>query len=79
MEATSACSSPSGPLLRPHLGVDKRGALVQGGGALALGALLPPLSAALAFVDAGLAHAADCGALLKEASTETGTPTVGRK
>jgi len=69
----------SGPLLRPHLGVDKRGALVQGGAALALGAVLTPLSAALAFVDPGLAHDADCGALLKEASTETGDHLSGAR
>jgi hypothetical protein len=64
--------SVSGPLLRPHVGVDKRAALVQGGTALALGAVLTPLSAALAFIDPGLTHDADCRALLTQARNETG-------
>ncbi|MBV8403120.1 MAG: AsmA family protein [Gammaproteobacteria bacterium] len=64
----------SGPLLRPHVAIDKRSALVQGGAAVVLGATLTPLAAALAFVDPGLTRDADCRALLSEASTEAHKP-----
>jgi len=62
----------SGPLKKPQVAVQKRGALVQGGAALALGTALTPLAAVLAFVDPGLARDADCTALLAEASKAPG-------
>jgi len=53
-----------GTLLHPRIGLDARKALVQAGGAAALGALLTPVAAVLAFVDRGLAKDANCAALL---------------
>ena len=51
----------------PKIGVQAGKALEQAGGAAALGALLTPLAAVLAFVDRGLAKDADCAALLQQA------------
>ena len=57
----------SGPLNKPNVAVQRRGVLLQGGAALALGTVLTPLAAVLAYVDPGLAHDADCKTLLAEA------------
>ena len=46
---------------------DLRGLGLMAGGALALGVLLTPVAAMLAFVDPGLAKDADCTALLAQA------------
>ena len=67
----------TGPLKHPHFGIEKRAALLQGGAAVALGALLTPLAAGLAFVDPGLTHGADCGALLAEARSEAHDSAAG--
>ncbi len=53
-----------GTLLHPEVGVDAGKAIGQAGAAAAIGALLTPLAAILAFVDGGLAKDADCAALL---------------
>jgi hypothetical protein len=57
-----------GPLRHPSVGVepDTR-AIGQAGVAAALGALVTPLAAVVAFVDPGLAKDADCASLLAEA------------
>jgi hypothetical protein len=49
--------------------VAELGASGAAGGAIALGMLLTPIAAMLAFVDPGLAKDTDCGALLAEAET----------
>jgi hypothetical protein len=56
-----------GTLEHPEIGVQPGKALAQAGGAAALGVLLTPLAAVLAFVDGGLAKNADCAALLGQA------------
>ncbi len=53
-----------GTLLHPQIGVDAGKAIGQAGAAAALGVLLTPLAAILAFVDGGLAKDANCAALL---------------
>lgn len=62
-----------GPLTAPRLGVEPGAAVAQGGGGLALAALLTPLAAILPFVDPGLAKDANCSALLADAGRQ-GTP-----
>jgi AsmA family protein len=57
----------NGPLRKPNIGVKPGNLAGQTGVAAALGALVTPLAAVFAFVDPGLAHDADCGALLAEA------------
>ena len=61
-----------GTLTHPQIGVDTGKALEQAGGAAALGALLTPFAAILAFVDGGLAKDANCGALLAPVEQEKG-------
>ena len=56
----------AGPILHPALGLEKGGAIAQGGVALALATVLSPLAAILPFIDAGLAKDANCGALIAE-------------
>ncbi|MGH8131200.1 MAG: AsmA family protein [Steroidobacteraceae bacterium] len=56
-----------GTLRHPAFGIKAEKAAAQGGIAAALGALLGPIAAALAFVDPGLEKDADCVALLAEA------------
>jgi hypothetical protein len=58
-----------GTLKHPSIVLEARNSLVQAGEAVALGVLLTPLAAVLAFVDPGLAKDADCAALLSEAKT----------
>lgn len=59
-----------GTLKHPSVGIEARNSLVQAGEAVALGVVLTPLAAVLAFVDPGLAKDADCAALLAEAKTD---------
>jgi hypothetical protein len=59
-----------GTLAHPSIGIDARNSLAQAGEATALGILLTPLAAILAFVDPGLAKDADCAALLAEAKSD---------
>lgn len=59
-----------GTLKHPSIGIEARNSLAQAGEAVALGVLLTPLAAVLAFVDPGLAKDADCAALLAEAKKD---------
>jgi AsmA family protein len=57
-----------GPMRHPSVGVEPdTKAMGQAGVAVALGALVTPLAAVVAFVDPGLAKDADCASLLAEA------------
>jgi len=56
-----------GSLSHPSVGVDPGKVAAQAGGAVALGALLTPVAALLAFVDGGLAKDANCSALISNA------------
>jgi hypothetical protein len=53
-----------GTLLDPKIGVQPGKVVAQAGGAAALGVLLTPVAALLAFVDGGLAKDANCAALI---------------
>jgi uncharacterized protein involved in outer membrane biogenesis len=53
----------------PTFSIEAKKSVAQAGGAIALGMLLTPVAAMLAFVDPGLAKDTDCGALLAEAET----------
>jgi uncharacterized protein involved in outer membrane biogenesis len=66
-----------GHLLKPSIGVSTTQTLKQGAIAAALGTLLTPLAAVLAFVDPGLAKNADCAALLAEAQQTKTAPAPG--
>ena len=57
----------SGPLIAPRIGIDRASVAGQIGLGAALGALINPLVALLAFVDPGLAKDANCGALISGA------------
>lgn len=59
-----------GPFAHPALSIARRDSLAQAGEALALGVVLTPLAAVLAFVDPGLAKDANCAALLAEAKSQ---------
>jgi uncharacterized protein involved in outer membrane biogenesis len=56
-----------GPLRHPSLSIEAKKPAAQAAGAIALGVLLTPVAAMLAFVDPGLAKDADCAALLAQA------------
>jgi uncharacterized protein involved in outer membrane biogenesis len=56
-----------GTLSKPSFGVKPEQAVAQAGAATALGTLLTPLAAALAFIDPGLAKNANCATLLAQA------------
>jgi uncharacterized protein involved in outer membrane biogenesis len=56
-----------GTLRSPSFSVDAKKPAAQAGGAIALGVLLSPVAAMLAFVDPGLAKDADCAVLLAQA------------
>jgi uncharacterized protein involved in outer membrane biogenesis len=64
-----------GTLLQPKIGVDPGKLAAQTGGAVALGALLTPVAALLAFVDGGLAKDANCSALIGEAKQDSNLPS----
>lgn len=55
-----------GTLKHPTFSTDPKKPMAQAAGAIALGVLLTPVAAMLAFVDPGLAKDSDCGALLAE-------------
>ncbi len=63
-----------GTLLQPKIGVQAGKLAAQTGGAVALGALLTPVAALLAFVDGGLAKDANCAALIGEAEQTNKLP-----
>lgn len=59
-----------GHLIKPSFAPDKAELLKQGGVAAALGTLLTPVAALLAFVDPGLAKDQDCSQLLAQAHAD---------
>jgi AsmA family protein len=63
-----------GTLLQPKIGVQPGKLAAQTGGAVALGALLTPVAALLAFVDGGLAKDANCAALIGQAEQSKNLP-----
>jgi hypothetical protein len=69
----SAPISVTGQLGSPKFGVKPGKAPLQVAGAVALGAVLWPLAAVLPFVDAGLAHDANCVGLVSQAQ-QKGAP-----
>ena len=68
-----------GTLLHPAVGVKTDKLVEQAGVAAALGALLTPVAAALAFIDPGLAKDKDCSTLLAQAAPDLRqqSPTAG--
>jgi uncharacterized protein involved in outer membrane biogenesis len=58
-----------GTLTHPSVTIQARNSVAQTAEAVALGVILTPLAAALAFVDPGLAKDADCAALIAGANT----------
>jgi uncharacterized protein involved in outer membrane biogenesis len=69
----------AGPIRSPAMKIEKGGALVQGGAALALTAVVSPLAALLPFVDAGLAKNADCAALVAGAHQQGAPVRVAKR
>jgi uncharacterized protein involved in outer membrane biogenesis len=65
-----------GTLAHPDIGVEPGHLLAQAGGAAALGALLTPVAAVLAFVDGGLAKNANCAALIQQTEQNKELPTA---
>jgi uncharacterized protein involved in outer membrane biogenesis len=66
-----------GQLTKPTFGPDKGQLIKQGGIAAALGTLLTPVAAVLAFVDPGLAKDQDCSQLLAQARSGPAAPGAG--
>jgi uncharacterized protein involved in outer membrane biogenesis len=65
-----------GHLGSPRIGIDARGAAARTAGAIALGVLLTPLAAILAFIEPGLEKDSECSRLLADAAPEnTPRPT----
>jgi uncharacterized protein involved in outer membrane biogenesis len=71
-----------GTLRHPAIGVKAENLVAQAGVAAALGTLLTPFAAALAFIDPGLAKNKDCSAVMAEveadAADRTPPPAQGR-
>jgi uncharacterized protein involved in outer membrane biogenesis len=67
-----------GPLRKPSVAIEGGKAIGQTGVAAALGAVVAPLAAVIAFVDPGLAKDADCGSLMAEARNDM-TPSNREK
>lgn len=65
-----------GHLIKPTFAPNKGQLVKQGGIAAALGTLLTPVAAMLAFVDPGLAKDQDCSALLEEGRAQTAHPAA---
>jgi AsmA family protein len=63
-----------GSFLQPKIGVQPGKLAAQTGGAVALGALLTPVAAVLAFVDGGLGKDANCAALIGQAEQGKNLP-----
>jgi uncharacterized protein involved in outer membrane biogenesis len=64
-----------GTLLHPAIGVKAENLVAQAGVAAALGTLLTPFAAALAFIDPGLAKNKDCAAVMAEAQADVSDQT----
>ena len=65
-----------GTLAHPDIGLEPGHVLAQAGAAAALGTLLTPVAAVLAFVDGGLAKNANCAALIQQTEQSKGLPTA---
>ncbi len=65
-----------GSLSHPQIGLQAGNLVGQVGGAIALGTLLTPVAALLAFVDAGLAKDANCAELVAQAEHDKDLPPV---
>ena len=63
-----------GHLMKPSIGVDVGSTVKQGAIAAALGVLVTPIAAVIAFVDPGLAKDQNCAAMIAEADSK-GPPT----
>jgi uncharacterized protein involved in outer membrane biogenesis len=59
--------SLGGTLSHPGVSIKPEKLIAQAGAATALGVLLTPVAAALAFIDPGLAKDKDCAAMMAEA------------
>jgi uncharacterized protein involved in outer membrane biogenesis len=73
-----------GTLAHPSIGIEPGKAVAQAGAAVALGLVLTPPAAALAFVDPGLAKDANCAALLgweqdQRQATRPASPTPSQR
>jgi uncharacterized protein involved in outer membrane biogenesis len=64
-----------GTLLHPAVGVKTENLVAQAGVAAALGTLLTPFAAALAFIDPGLAKNKDCSAVMAEVQADVSDQT----
>ena len=64
-----------GTLLHPAVGVKAENLVAQAGVAAALGTLLTPFAAALAFIDPGLAKNKDCSAVMAEVQADASDQT----
>src|SRR6202020_2413972 len=64
-----------GTLLHPAIGVKAENLAAQAGVAVALGTLLTPFAAALAFIDPGLAKDKDCSAVMAEVQADASDQT----
>ena len=60
----------TGPFARPNIGVNAGPLAARAAGAVALGTLLTPLAALLAFIEPGLEKDNDCAQLLKDAKPD---------
>ena len=68
-----------GQLIKPSFALDSANLAKQSGVAVALGTLLTPVAAILAFVDPGLAKDQDCGQLLAQSPTPAAmSPAAGQ-
>jgi AsmA family protein len=67
-----------GKLLKPSFRLETGHVLKQGGIAVALGALLTPIAAVLAFVDPGLAKDQNCALLIAQAKRQANAPAPAR-
>jgi uncharacterized protein involved in outer membrane biogenesis len=65
-----------GSLLHPQFGLQAANVVGQAGGAIALGTLLTPVAALLAFVDPGLAKDANCAGLIGQVSQGKDLPSL---
>jgi len=64
-----------GTLLHPEIGVKAENLAAQAGVAVALGTLLTPFAAALAYIDPGLAKNKDCTAVVAEVQADVNDQT----
>lgn len=62
----------TGTLKEPAVGVDPAALAARGGAAAALGALLTPVGALLAFIEPGLGKDSNCAAFLQELNAKSG-------